>query len=306
MQALAQSNGRPPVAGPPPKILLTKLSGAKVVVYEVPIRIASLPVVGAGAPSPKPVPTATAPVITKLTLDAYDYNYENGNPLPMLIVDGENLGQGGNPDERPKLDLANCGRGLVSLYTASYPNEPWYAVNFTVPKNESATLTMTYHGTSKPVAVTIPSYAGVAVMNYTAPVGDSPPFFVSDALGEKTPSYATSSNSHKSTNVNGSPSSGTDTLGLGTSLLNGWVATATVTNIHSYRDSSSEAGTSDQFRSAKITEAPALGRLETKVAWSLQAGESIDYDVVWSLSKGVYGARPVSTLNKQTSCSDEQ
>jgi hypothetical protein len=309
LQALAQSNGHAPIAGPPPTIHLTKPSGAKQVVFDQPISIIPIALNPKGSTptaSPKPQPTATAPIITKVTIDAYDYNYENGNPLPVIIVDGENLGQGGNPDRRPKLDMPNCGAGLVSLYTASYPGEPWYAVDFTVPKNEAASLTMTYHGTSKPVALTIPSYSGIAVMNYTAPVGDVAPFFLSDALGEKSASYASSATSHRSTNVNGSASSGTDTLGLGTSLLNGWTASATVTNIRSYRDSSSESGASDEFRSAQIVQQPALGRLETKVAWKFQAGESISYDVVWSLSKGVFGTRPVSTLSKDTSCSDEQ
>jgi hypothetical protein len=128
-------------------------------------------------------------------------------------------------------------------------------------------------------------------MEYTAPVGDVAPFFASDALGEKASSYATSATSHRSTNVHGAASSGTDTLGLSTSLLNGWTATASVTDVHSYRDSTSEAGTNDAYRSATVVQQPALGRLETKVAWKFQPGESISYHVVWTLSNGVFGAQ---------------
>lgn len=305
LAALAQSNQRLPVAGPSPIVHLTKPHGAKQVVFDSPVSQPLTAPKGA-TPTPSPKPTPTAPVITKVTLDAYDYSYENGNPYAMLIVDGQNLGQGGNPDHRPKLELTNCGHQLVSLYSQSEPGEPWYQLDFTVPKDEAASLTMTYHGTSKPVALTVPAYSGVSVMEYTAPVGDVAPFFVSDALGEKSSSYATSATSHRSTNVNGAASSGTDTFGLGTSLLNGWTATASVTDIHSYRDSSTEPGTSDTFRSAAVVQQPALGRLETKVAWKFQAGESISYHLVWSLSKGVFGARSVSTQTKETGCSDEQ
>jgi hypothetical protein len=98
--------------------------------------------------------------------------------------------------------------------------------------------------------------------------------------------------------------SGTDVLGRGVSLLNGWTATAAITSVSSYMDAQPDGN--DEFRSATIAEQPAAGRLETKVNWTFAPGESVSYTIVWTLrSSGSAGYRPLSSLPKTGACMDE-
>jgi hypothetical protein len=62
----------------------------------------------------------------------------------------------------------------------------------------------------------------------------------------------------------------------------------------------------NEYRSATIAQQPSSGRLETKINWTYEGGESISYVVNWIFSNGAVGARVVSTMPKGTGCSDEQ
>ena len=71
-------------------------------------------------------------------------------------------------------------------------------------------------------------------------------------------------------------------------------------------DAPGNSGTNDQFRSATVVQQPQSGRLETKVLWTYEPGESLSYDIVWQFSHGILGTRQVATQPKQTTCADEE
>jgi hypothetical protein len=233
----------------------------------------------------------------------------------IVNINGSNLmTSGGAPAVTPNLSISNCGQhplhelsgGLGGLFTPS--STALYFAGPGVPENETAQLSTTVDGvTSAPQNLTYPVQIlpppGEA---YSVDVDDTSPYYSQpDGLGQGASSFATSG-SHISTNFSDPTTTGTDTLGIGTSLVNGWTVTAQIGGVHSYLDAPSDDGSNDVYRSAHIVQQPTSGRLETKVAWNYEGGESISYQVVWYFSNGPMGTRQVSTMSKQTTCSDEQ
>jgi len=104
-------------------------------------------------------------------------------------------------------------------------------------------------------------------------------------------------------NQGGHGGSGTDIIGRGIYLMNGYTATARIVSAHSYMDAPNYSQPDDSYRGATIAQQPQSGRLETHVAWHYAAGESIDYVIEWEL-KGTYGVRPLSTMPRPGTCGD--
>ncbi|HMF91347.1 MAG TPA: hypothetical protein VKL40_11945 [Candidatus Angelobacter sp.] len=104
-------------------------------------------------------------------------------------------------------------------------------------------------------------------------------------------------------NQGGQGGSGTDTIGRGVFLMNGYTATARIVSAHSYMDAPNDYQPDSTYRGATIVQQPQNGRLETKVAWHYAAGESLDYVIEWEL-KGTYGVRPLSTMPRSGTCGD--
>jgi hypothetical protein len=228
----------------------------------------------------------------------------------LITIQGSNLmtGYGGTPTITPNLTISGCTPQPLNLWTAfgESPTQLRY-LGPPVPKSEPARLSVTVGGvTSPPINISYPaspppqSPEGVGVyVDYLSP------YYQTDLLGQTTASFATTG-SHISTDFSGPTITGTDTLGIGTYVVNGWTATAQISSVESYMDGPGENGSNDVFRSATISQQPAGGRLETKVAWSIQGGESISYTINWVFSKGPDFTRMVTTMPKQTTCSDEQ
>jgi hypothetical protein len=305
LRALFASRGRKPVAGP---------AATVTVIMTPPLRVQPLHVTMASVllrdrltgsrtstsstptATPAPAPAGTAPVISGIETGYFKSAGSEG-----LDVQGSNLGA--NP--AAKITTANCGNSQPALY-ATDAGDWYYRLAYNVPATEPANVTLS----SSNYSLSLGAISLYPSLNYlatvTVPIGDVAPFFGGDALSEGPSTYATTATAHSSTNPAGPTVSGTDTLGYGVSLVNGWQATAQISNIRSYMDSSSEAPVSDAFRSASITQQPADGRLETKVAWSFQGGESISYTITWTFKVGAEGARMVTSQPKQTPCTDEQ
>jgi hypothetical protein len=228
----------------------------------------------------------------------------------LVVVKGSNLlSAGGTANVTPNLLISNCAQRPLPLWSdfGETPTQVSFA-GPDVPKDETAQLSTTVNGiTSKAENLTYPAQIEAPPGNGVSDYVDyeSPYFQQPDYLGQGTSSFATSG-SHISTNFSDPTTTGTDTLGIGTNVLNGWKVTAQILEVHSYMDSPGEGSSSDVYRSAKILQQPANGRLETKVAWSYEGGESISYLIAWIFSSGPVGARQVSTMPKGTLCSDEQ
>jgi hypothetical protein len=221
---------------------------------------------------------------------------------------------GGAPAVTPNLSISNCGQhplpelngGLGGLFTPS--STALYFYGPSVPENETAQLSTTVDGVTStpqnltyPVQIQTPPGQGYSVyVDYTSPYYPQP-----DGMGQGVSSFATSG-SHISTNFSDPTTTGTDTLGIGTNLVGNWTVTAQIFEVHSYLDAPSDNGSNDVYRSAHIVQQPTSGRLETKVAWSYEGGESISYQLAWFFSNGPMGTRQVSTMPKQTTCADEQ
>jgi len=99
--------------------------------------------------------------------------------------------------------------------------------------------------------------------------------------------------------------SGEDILGRGVSLVNGATATASIISAQSYMDAVGYNQPTDSHRGASVTVQPANGRLETRVTWFYNPGESISYTIRWVVSYP-RGMRPVNSIPKSSSCTDEQ
>jgi hypothetical protein len=301
LRDLFASRGRKPVHGPAATVTALATSPSHVQALHVSVAGAllrdRLPGTRTSTSStPAPAPTSTAP-----TISGIETGYFKSAGAEGLDVQGSNLGA--NP--AAKLTTTNCGSSQPPLYSTD-PGDWYYNLGYDVPTEEPANATFStsaYSLSSGPFMLDPSLNAQVTV---AVPIGDVAPFFAGDALNEGSSTYATSVASHSSTNPADPTTSGTDTLGYGVSLTNGWQVTAQISNIHSYMDSSSEAPVSDAFRSASITQQPSAGRLETKVAWSFEGGESISYTITWTFKAGAEGARMVTTQSKQTPCSDEQ
>jgi hypothetical protein len=251
----------------------------------------------------RPAAQGPTPVVTSLSLIGGT----------IVAIKGSNLmTSGGTPDVTPNLSIANCGehplRALTdSIFLTPTSNELYFA-GPGVPENETAQLSATVNGVTTtpqsltyPVQIQPPPGGGYSVyVDYTSPYYVQP-----DGMGQGPASFSTTG-SHISTNFSDPTVTGTDTLGIGTNLANGWTVTAQIAGVHSYMDAPGDDGSNDAYRSAKIVQQPTSGRLETKVAWSYEGGESISYQITWFFSNGPIGTRPVSTMPKQTTCSDEQ
>jgi hypothetical protein len=310
LRGLFASRGRKPVAGP--AAIATVLTTPPLRVQAIHVTAGALSLArlggvsrpltnGAPASTPTPAPASTAPAGTAPTIASIETGYFKATASEGLDVQGSNLG--GNPSA--KLTTTNCGNSQPAL-SSTDPTDWIYGLGYAVPANEPANLTLstsayTLNAGAFILYPSLNSQATVAV-----PIGDVAPFFGGDALNESPSTYATTVASHSSTNPADPTASGTDTLGYGVSLTNGWYATAQISNIHSYMDSPSEPQVSDAFRSASISQQPAGGRLETKVAWSFEGGESISYTITWTFKVGAEGARMVTSQPKKTPCTDEQ
>ena len=99
--------------------------------------------------------------------------------------------------------------------------------------------------------------------------------------------------------------SGEDILGRGVSLVNRATATASIISAQSYMDAVGYNQPTDSHRGASVTVQPANGRLETHVTWFYNPGESISYTIRWVVSYP-RGMRPVNSIPKSSSCTDEQ
>lgn len=109
-----------------------------------------------------------------------------------------------------------------------------------------------------------------------------------------------------STDPAAAATTGTDILRHGVALLNGWTAASGIIAVSSYLDGPDSQLVNDVFRSATVTQGPQGGRLDTKVAWMYEGGESVEYEIIFSFRGGTYGTRYDSDMPKQTSCADEQ
>jgi hypothetical protein len=235
-----------------------------------------------------------------------------------LTLKGSNLADG-QKYGTPALSLGNCD---VPQPMPLFGGQPPPAQNskgpvtffapIVVPTAEGGTLTISLDGltsnqsffTYNPIIATSSNDGELSV---GVAVDDVAPYYVlPDVLNQTTSSFATSTD-HLSKTFSGPNVTGTDTLGIGTSLLNGWKVTASITNVHSYLDAPGNDGSNDVFRSATVSQQPAIGRLETKVSWKMQPGESMSYEMTWLFTNGVVGARMATTLAKSSSCPiDEQ
>jgi hypothetical protein len=310
LRALFASRGRKPVAGP--AAIVTVLATSPLRVQPLHVTVAgtlsgvrlggvSRPLTN-GAPTPAPAPASTAPANTAPTIASIETGYFKSTSSEGLDVQGSNLGA--NPSA--KLTTTNCGNSQPAFSYSADPTDWIYGLGYEVPANEPANLTLsTSNYTLSSGAFTLYPSLNTEV-TVAVPIGDVAPFFAGDALSEGPSTYATTVASHSSTNPADPTVSGTDTLGYGVSLTNGWQVTAQISNIHSYMDSPSEAPVSDAFRSASIVQQPTGGRLETKVAWSFEGGESISYTITWTFKVGAEGARMVTSQPKKTPCTDEQ
>jgi hypothetical protein len=233
-----------------------------------------------------------------------------------LAIAGTHLSDGASyAGTTVSASFASCGQQALTPNPAlSDPKDPTQLVvsGYLVAKDTPASVTVTVNGmSSDPVNFTYPafSFAGMPFFaTATLPISNAAPFITGDGgLGLTKNAFATTSGADRlSNNVTGAPGSGTDTIGYGINLVNGWTASAQIANVHSYLDAPSNDGSNDEFRSATIVQQPQSGRLETKIAWKYEPGESVSYDVVWHFANGIFGTRQVATQPKQTTCSDEE
>jgi hypothetical protein len=222
------------------------------------------------------------------------------------------------------LHLGNCG---ISNTTGEYGGSGSYAAPLGVKgivypyaivpmdgTNGSATATASVGGANTN-AVTLP-YRQTILNGFDYGVSvailDTPPQL--DNLGVNssgfvqgtTVLYSTSAPRISTTPfVASSAGSGTDILGRGIFLENGYTASAKILWASSYMDNPDFTSPCDQDRCASISSQPANGRLETEVQWSYQAGESISYAIEWDFTGPAF-FRPISTMPKQGPCTDEQ
>jgi hypothetical protein len=250
-------------------------------------------------PAAVPKSSGPTPVVTSLGLIG------DGS---VIRVEGSNLMSGGQPNVTPTLSMANCAVQPLPLWTGvgETASDLLFA-GPSVPENEQAQLTTTVGAiTSKAVSLTYPVQIAPQswIIDQTY-IDYLTPYYEPDPLDEGTSSFAASGN-HLSTDYTGPSTSGTDILGIGTKLVNGWTVTAQIVDVHSYMDASSDSGSNNEYRSATISQQPSSGRLETRVSWTYEGGESISYAINWIFSKGAMGTRLVTTQPKETRCTDEQ
>lgn len=228
----------------------------------------------------------------------------------LITIQGSNLmtGYNGTPTVTPGLEITGCTSRPLNLWTAfgESPTQLIY-IGPSVPKSEPAQLSVAANGASKTMSITYPTSPAVTAPGdwFQEYVDYLSPYYQPDQLGQATASFSTTG-SHVSTDFSAPTTTGTDTLAIGTYLVNGWTATAQISGVESYMDAPGGNGSNDVFRSATISQQPASGRLETKVAWSIQGGESISYNINWYFTKGPEYTRMVTTMPKETTCSDEQ
>lgn len=255
---------------------------------------------------PRPVAIAPLPTGSKLpppVLGNVEWSVGSAYLSGSALLDGTSLGK-----TTIAFDMGSCGSSTTTPQASS---ESTYLF-FTPPPSigpRTAKLWVTVDGVASNVfSQPLPTIVlgDLPVHFITGSVADAAPFFSAPA-GMPASSYRTSLQStHVSVDPTAASTQGDDVIGYGVKVVNGWTATASIANVHSYQDASGNGGTNDDFRSARITQQPESGRLETRVHWQFEAGESISYDVVWAFSSGPYYARYIDTMPKQTTCSEEQ
>lgn len=305
---LAKSRRRPPASTAKVRFDVTNVKFPKVSVFKN-----ALPLAQPNATLPSGMGTVFNGVHAKPAIQQVQIGNLFG--APYLDITGANLIAGTSyASTTVSADIGPCGQRLLPVLTGSNLNPKPGAVTVGgvfVAKDTPAAVTVTVAGVSSdPIAFTYPavSLAGSPFFaTATLSISDSAPFMAGDGgLGlPKTAFSPTTTADRISTNISGAPGSGTDTIGYGINLVNGWTATATVKNVHSMLDAPANDGSNDQFRSAVVVQQPQSGRFETKIAWKYQAGESISYDIVWQFNNGIAGTRQVATQAKQTTCTDE-
>jgi len=94
---------------------------------------------------------------------------------------------------------------------------------------------------------------------------------------------------------------GEDILGSGIQLGAGYVAKAEIIASHSVADLGGDASPDNTYRGASVSVQPQANRLQTTVKWHIGPGDSLQYQVRWTLT-GPYGQRALMTMPKQGIC----
>ncbi len=256
-----------------------------------------------GATKPHLPPPQPAPVLTSAT--TFDFGDD-------LWVHGQNLRSTDQSATTYTIDLGACGKYSGSTsWSLADKNGTTTRVEWWTPvshANYPATIQVAVQGqTSNTLSFKYlePSKTELAETS----VAPNAPHLTGDAglgLAEGTNVvYSTSADRVSIDPFATQGGSGEDILGRGVSLVNGATATASIISAQSYMDAVGYNQPTDSHRGASITVQPANGRLETRVAWFYNPGESISYTIGWVVSYP-RGMRPVNSILKTSSCTDEQ
>jgi hypothetical protein len=163
------------------------------------------------------------------------------------------------------------------------------------------------HGT---MTLTIDDHVAKRDWDFAALTLDTPGFALVDSaapfLGENTFGFTAANTSFgqptvERVNLGDQPLEGVDTFGTGIQLGAGYVATARIVAAHSIADLGADTSPDNGYRGASISIQPQSNRLQTSVKWHIGPGDSLQYEVAWTLT-GPEGQRALMTLPKRGPC----
>lgn len=206
-------------------------------------------------------------------------------------------------------DVGPSGAPFVRVDLAPVPFSPLNSVINGVELHVgrfSADLLATYQPPVAQLFGIFRSFQSANQLTSNVAVASIPPSITSDpALTSSGVSALGMPVSRVSVNPSDPTVSGTDVFGVGTTLLNGFTAQASIVQSVSQLDVNNNHPASDAYRGATVSTQPQQGRLETRVAWFYSGGESLAYTLRWTLT-GPLGYRPLSSMPKEGFCTDEQ
>ena len=136
---------------------------------------------------------------------------------------------------------------------------------------------------------------------WAATVDAEPPYLGANSLGLTTSNSRFGQPAVERVNLSDQTMQGEDILGSGIQLGAGYVAKAEIIASHSVADLGGDASPDNTYRGASVSVQPQANRLQTTVKWHIGPGDSLQYQVRWTLT-GPYGQRALMTMPKQGIC----
>jgi hypothetical protein len=224
------------------------------------------------------------PATGEVTLTVPDCNISASTPAIIWRSDDPvitNIIGGLNPSDG----------NYVALF---WPLDPAYFVPLPIgAHSHMAMLGLSYLDASlAPFA--LPVAAAVAPQTFDVTVANQAPFIASTDFGVSPANSTFAQATVTRVNLGDTPMTGTDILANGIAIGSGYTATAKVVAASSIADIGGDTSPDNQYRGAVAT-SPSGGRLQTSVAWHIGPGDSLIYQLEWTLT-GPYGQRALQTL----------